>query len=317
MAVQNPSFEGPKTGSLLNEKSEAFEAENWTLVEENTAVEFAGYQLGLQVNAGESFEGGWDSNEDFAFFFYGQGYDLEKLVFNAGPDPSIAESFEINWDGNEDFQFVLVRTEECPFASGETFDDFESGWDNDSFVYAFETSDLVAASFSPEDFESSWGVDSYLFEFDDPGTQLEAYEIYFDESLEGYETFVEPVAYEYTVRVRGSINTNGADYIVVVNSSTVKYQNGSSDTQSDIAAALADRVDSIHGISAVQDGTIPARILIGMEDPRELLDPAFDLTVNAYVENNEGVDAYLETQWVGSWITGWPQSGIMRTIPIV
>lgn len=67
---------------------------------------------------------------------------------------------------------VQSFSEVCDFANGNPYDDFEAGWSNDTFIFAFAPGDVSAASFTTlsvapkhqENFEELWsGNEHYLF----------------------------------------------------------------------------------------------------------------------------------------------------------
>lgn len=320
MPVQNVSFEVAESGSAVSQEGGEYEANYWTLFEHTTAVEFAAFGNAQVTTEAEWFETDWENN-DFIYAFVGVPYDLGSYIFNPGPTPSTVEDFEQGWYDNEHFLFELVRREECPFSSGDLVETFEIGWDNDSFIFVFSVPEtqLEAATVSPETFETSWGVDDYLWEFDDPGTQLEAVSIYFASGdYRGYETFVNPQNYEYWVGMSGSEPIAAdIDFIITVNGAEARYQSGSGDTREIVTDALVEALNGLSGVKSEESTLYASNIEVGATDPSKIFDPEFDFVVEAKIENNQGTNVNLTVGWYGSQPSTWPQSSIMKTIPIV
>lgn len=147
--VTNPSFEVPG--------AEPSDALGWNMVTVATYEELAFYS----VSTIESFED-W-SGGPFAFV----EADVSRAIFDSTTLlASAVERFEAFWLNNHHalFSFTYASMDTALF--GAALDDvemFESGWDNDELLTTMPA--VQAAAFdgeSKEDFEDAWSNDTYF-----------------------------------------------------------------------------------------------------------------------------------------------------------
>lgn len=148
----NPSFETAGTGPGA--------AASWTITVVATAEQDAAFDA--DPESLEDFEEGWSSNEDAIF-------ELEGADVSA----PFVETFT-EWAGA--FYMQLPGAEAAVFDTvPESIEDFEEGWQNDSYVFAMDYHDDAAATYGTFDGNveafDSWGA--YLFDFVGVGTDLE------------------------------------------------------------------------------------------------------------------------------------------------
>lgn len=185
MAFANLSFESGSTGPG--------EALDWTITSQSS-YEVAGFTDG----SAESFESGWNTNEDFLFSFDDPLTIQVHEVSTLPPTPfKPVENFEELWNSNENYVFggVAFAGTVMQFdATLELYEDFEEEWSsNETYKFSFlgVGVDLAVANFdlTPEafeDFEEDWSA-GYKFAFVGPGTDLTLFTLVGGELAENFE----------------------------------------------------------------------------------------------------------------------------------
>lgn len=227
MTFKNTSFEQPKTGGRTNPDGEVFEAEGWVHSFVWTAGEYADFG-GEVIGCAERFELGWGS---YAVEFIGVGFDHTPAIFNQGPSPDTVETFENDWG---DIYDQHTRLEAATFNAGlYDEEDFDDGWSNDSYLFAFGSGDLAAGVF--ESFESGWDNATWQDEFAPGDTSG------FNIGVEDFETFVDEMFYFEIPE-----GTSSATWILYVIGEQVVYA-ASGDDEQTIVSELADRINALLG----------------------------------------------------------------------
>jgi len=107
----------------------------------------------------DAFEFGWSADN-----FVGalDGTNTSRAFFSVPMFNLAADGFEKNWN-NDGFLFELVNATFAAFAPSMGVDeDFEAGWSNVPFLFAFGGGDVTSGGI--DDFESGWAP-GYLFAF--------------------------------------------------------------------------------------------------------------------------------------------------------
>jgi hypothetical protein len=125
-------------------------------------------------NTFDTFASDWDT-DTFTTTFIGSNAIFTPLL--------AADSFEVGW-GNGPLGFFGIA---ATFVQGSA-EDFESGWDNDTFTLVFSGTDAVftgAGQTNAEDFESGWDNDTFTLVFSGTAAEWGL----FPASTETFESF--------------------------------------------------------------------------------------------------------------------------------
>lgn len=305
----NLDFETPLAGGLITLSGLEFQAAHWTFVETVHAVEIldfsdATYRLGT-----ETFGVGWSANEDFVFEFEGFPFDLEIAIFNAGPDPSIAEDFERLWSGVTEFTFSLAPAEVAVFTTSgplANFEDFETEWNNSTWIEEFAPADLQTFSVMKETFD--WGAFFFTLGstetavFQSPSSMLPGtvnFEAFEDQDGAIYDWYLE-------LDVNGSGGVSSALFLVTINGQTVSYQASATPlfTIRDNLRALINGMPE--PVEAQDSPTYTARLDIRQTDQLPV-----DLIIGVEVRNPGTGDSLDRETFAARGF--WSQSGLLAT----
>lgn len=287
-------------------------ATGWTATYVSTGVAYANFGDTTITEGAERFERNWSSNE-IALFAFGLS-DVSPATFNpAGPFATTEESFEALWDSNESFSFDLGRQEQTNWGAGFLpAESYEVEWSNDSFLFAFADTDLIAAPAGPETFEASWrNNEAFITSFAPSGLVAVAFDGNSPQLFEDFEQV------DFNIwDVYMPVDAPTGAYSVTVENLIAQYTAGVDDTSDTISSALVTRVNNLgaHFIAIAFGGVAGFWLSL---DTRFISDPSLPI---ADLLNGGGVikvdspnGSVLTLQRVDA-TTLWTQSGKLFSI---